>query len=47
MEDQILELENYLFAMIIYRAIAKRFEKKPKSYMLMEEYVTKVMKMGL
>lgn len=46
-EQIILELENHLLAMIAYLSIAKRFEKKPKNYMLMEEYVTKVMKIGI
>lgn len=45
-EQIILELENHLFAIIVYLAIAKRFEKKPKNSMLMEEYVRKVLKIG-
>lgn len=46
-QKQVLEFTNHLVAIIVYLTVAKRHEKqKPKRFMLMEEYVSRVIKIG-
>lgn len=47
-QKQVLEFTNHLVAIIAYLAVAKRHGKqKTKRFMLMEEYVSNIIKIGM